>query len=74
MTYSGTYTGRFGIRCGSTVTTTTVTIEIEVTKAKAIDGVWRAVRFKGTLSTYDPSQLGCVTSRRTEAIKGKFVG
>lgn len=71
--YDGTYVGKFGIRCGSTESTSTVTIEIEVTHAKAMGGVWRATRFRGTLSTYDPSQLGCVSSRRTEAVKGKFV-
>ena len=73
VTYEGSYTGVFGIRCGSSESTSSVQIEIEVTHARAILGVWRATRFRGTLSTSDYAQLGCVSSRKTEAIIGRFV-
>lgn len=73
-TYSGTYTGKFEIRCGSTETTSFVEIDLRVMRARKQNGEWLATRVRGTLETTDSSQLGCVGSHKTEALIGTLAG
>jgi len=61
-TYSGSDKGDFGGMCGSTHVESTLTIEFHVTKAKAINGEWRASKLVGTLVDSSPSQFGCVSA------------
>ena len=72
--YSGSDVGKFNVRCGSTVVETTLVIHFHVTKAKAINGEWRATKFVGTLEQSEASQLGCVASHATMSINGSFLG
>lgn len=62
-TYSGSDTGDFGSRCGKTSHDSVLTVKFHVTKARAVDGEWRAVKLAGTITQYDAPQLGCVTGR-----------
>ncbi len=71
-TYTTKWRGPFDIHCGNIETTTDVAIKIKVTAARAIEGEWVATRIKGTLKTYDPPQLGCTESRRTERFVGRL--
>jgi hypothetical protein len=63
--YSGSDTGDFGSQCGKLSHDSVLTIKFHVTKARAIDGEWRASRLVGTITHYDAAQLGCVTGRAT---------
>jgi hypothetical protein len=62
-TYSGSDTGDFGSTCGKTSHNSVLTVKFHVTKARAVDGEWRAVKLAGTITQYDAPQLGCVTGR-----------
>jgi hypothetical protein len=68
--YAGSYTGAFGIRCGSesTLMTTTVHLELVVTRAKVMDNSWRATKVRGTITTETPPQLGCGSSESTATL------
>jgi hypothetical protein len=71
--YRGTYTGFFNALCSGSRTTSTVTIELKVTKARAVEGEWRATRLKGTLEQSEASQLGCVSSGATLTLRGRLI-
>jgi hypothetical protein len=71
--YGGSYTGFFGLQCGSTNVTSTVTVSFEVTMARVIDGRWVATRFKGRLDQAESEQLGCRSSEATLAVSGRLV-
>jgi hypothetical protein len=66
--YSGSDSGKFNVTCGSTAITSVLTIDMHVTKAKAIDGEWRATKLSGTLTSDQTAQLGCVTSQAVLSI------
>jgi hypothetical protein len=67
-TYTGSDSGKFNVQCGSVNISSTMTLDVHVTKAKAIDGVWKATRLEGTLTQTEPSQLGCVSSGATYSV------
>jgi hypothetical protein len=69
--YSGKTADNFG-RCGSSVVRTTLTIDFHVTRAKYIDGEWRATKWAGTLDMYAPASLGCITSSSKLTLKGSL--
>lgn len=71
-TYRGSYTGRFGLECGGTETISSVTIELRVTKARVIDGAWRATRLTGTLTHRESTQLGCRSSSAALGLRAKL--
>jgi hypothetical protein len=71
--YRGTYSGFFFGFCSGTRGTSTVQIELKVEGAKAIDGQWMATRLVGRLDQTSPPQLGCVSSRASEAVTAKLV-
>jgi hypothetical protein len=60
--YSGSDSGRFDVTCSGARAVTTLAVRFKVTKARAIDGEWRAVRLVGTLTQREVAQLGCVSS------------
>jgi len=72
-TYSGSDSGHFNVKCGSVVTTTDITIAFHVTKARGLDGEWRASRIDGTMTQDDPAQLGCVHSHAVLNITGTLL-
>jgi hypothetical protein len=71
--YRGTYTGFFNAFCSGSKTTSTVTIDLKVTRARAVEGEWRATRLEGTLEQSEASQLGCVTSGATLTLRGRLI-
>jgi hypothetical protein len=71
--YSGTYTGFFFSVCGGTRTTSSVKFDLKVAKAKAIDGQWQATKLVGRLNQSESAQLGCVSSRATQAVTATLV-
>ena len=71
-TYTGTYKGWFDIQCFGGRSTSLVKIKLRVMQAKALRGEWQVTRVRGTLTTSDSPQLGCVASRKTESLRGKF--
>jgi hypothetical protein len=71
--YSGSDSGDFNGRCGSSHTTTTLSISFKVTAAKALVEEWLASKFVGTLNQDSASQLGCVSSHATIHIVGTLV-
>jgi hypothetical protein len=67
-TYSGSDSGDFNSVCGETEVITNLTIEFRVTKAKGIEGEWRATKLVGTVEQVEDAQLGCVSSNATLSI------
>jgi hypothetical protein len=72
-TYSGSDSGHFNVKCGSVVTTTNVTIVFHVSKARGMEGEWRASRIDGTMTQDDAAQLGCVHSHAVLNITGTLL-
>ena len=68
--YQGTYHGYFLSSCQGTKSTSDVEIDFKVTKAKAIEGEWRASMFAGTLEQTESPQYGCRTAHGEVSIKG----
>ncbi len=71
--YVGSYAGPFHIECRGTAVGTTARIELRVTQARALFGVWRATRVRGTITASTNEQLGCVETERTETLTGRYV-
>ena len=71
--YHGSTSGQLGYTCASHPMTTTASITIHVTKAGAVDGAWRVLRFAGTLTFDSAAQLGCRSGHEAELIKGVLV-
>lgn len=59
--YTGSDSGDFGSTCNGVHHNSTLTLDFHVTKAKVMNGEWRATKLVGTLEEDDPAQLGCVT-------------
>jgi hypothetical protein len=72
--YSGSFSGFFFDFCGNTRGTSSVKIELKVAKAKAIEGEWLATKLVGTVNKSSGAQLGCVSSRASQAVTAKLVG
>jgi hypothetical protein len=72
--YSGSYSGFFFDFCGNARGTSSVKIELKVAKAKAIEGEWLATKLVGTVNKSSGAQLGCVSSRASQAVTAKLVG
>lgn len=68
--YSGSDNGKFDVRCVRTAENTVLTLKFKVTKARALDGEWRAVKLVGTLTQREAPQLGCVSS----GVNWRFTG
>src|SRR6266508_3896266 len=60
-TYRGEDSGDFNSVCGASPVTSDLAIVFHVTKAKVIDGAWRATRLVGTVEETEAAQLGCVS-------------
>lgn len=71
--YSGSDSGHFNVKCGSVVTTTNISIVFHVSKARGMDGEWRASRIDGTMTQDDAAQLGCVASHAVLNITGTLL-
>jgi Fibronectin type III domain len=71
--YSGQDDGLFFATCGSHRVTSHLVITFTVTKAKGMDGEWRATAIKGTVDHSAASQLGCVSSSATLSITGNLL-
>jgi hypothetical protein len=71
--YTGSYSGFFFGFCGDTRGTSSVKIKLEVAKANAIKGEWLATKLVGKVDQSSPAQLGCVSSRATQAVTAKLV-
>lgn len=70
--YTGTYTGFFYTTCQGTRRSSSVEIELRVSKAQTVGGEWHATRLRGTIGTSGTAQLGCVSTRMTQAVKGRL--
>jgi len=73
LKYTGQDDGLFFATCGSHQVTSHLVIAFTVTKAKGIDGEWRATAIKGTVNHSAASQLGCVSSTATLSITGNLL-
>jgi hypothetical protein len=71
--YRGSYTGFFGMQCGSTYMTSSVALTLEVTMARVVEGRWVATHLKGRVEQAESEQLGCRSSRATLAVNGRLV-
>jgi hypothetical protein len=71
--YTGSYSGFFFGFCGDTRGSSSVKIDLKVAKAKAIGGEWLATKLVGRVDQSAPAQLGCVSSRATQAVTAKLV-
>jgi hypothetical protein len=71
--YSGSYSGFFFDFCGNTRGTSSVRIQLKVANAKAIEGKWLATKLVGTVNKSSGAQLGCVSSRASQAVTAKLV-
>jgi len=71
--YSGSDSALFNVQCNGTIVTSNLTVSFHVSKAKAIDGAWRASTLVGTFTESNPSQLGCLTSSATYSFTATFV-
>jgi hypothetical protein len=60
--YGGSDGGKFDVTCSGAKASTTMALKFKVTKARAVDGEWRAVKLVGTLTQREVAQLGCVSS------------
>ena len=71
--YSGADSGDFLAVCGDSPVTSDLAIEFRVTKAKAIDGEWRATKLVGTVEETEKAQLGCLSSSATLSITANLL-
>jgi hypothetical protein len=70
---SGGYSAQLGLNCSGTPTSSSGSITIRVTKARVVDGEWRATRVEGTMMHAEVAQLGCRASSATLSLNGKLV-
>jgi hypothetical protein len=73
VSYSGSDSGKFNVRCNDAEVKSTLSVAFDVTKAKGIDGEWRATTLKGTLTETEDAQLGCVASKAVLSITATLV-
>jgi hypothetical protein len=69
-TYAGHYKGPFLARCGGTRSISSVDLVIRPVKAGALGGVWRVLKFEGTLRSSEGPQFGCVSGHAVQTFKG----
>jgi hypothetical protein len=69
-TYTGDYKGLYLARCRGTRSVSSVHLVIKAVKARAFGGVWRIMKFEGTLTSSEAPQFGCVSGRAVQTIKG----
>jgi hypothetical protein len=73
LSYTGSDSGKFNVKCNDAEVKTTLTVAFDVTKAKGIDGEWRATKLKGTLTETESAQLGCVASKAVLSITATLI-
>lgn len=70
--YSGKGSDMLG-RCVSTKVKQILTFTVHVTKAKYVDGTWRAIKFAGTIVTQGVPAGGCVTGAAKQSVSGSLL-
>jgi hypothetical protein len=73
VSYRGSDSGKFNVKCNDAEVKSTLSVAFDVTKAKGIDGEWRATKLKGTLTETEDAQLGCVASKAVLSITATLV-
>jgi len=71
--YTGSDTGNFNAKCGSSDVDTILSISFTVAKAKAGVASWSATKLTGTLTQTENAQLGCVRSTATYSITATLI-
>jgi hypothetical protein len=71
--YTGSDTGNFNAKCGSSNAETSLSISFTVAKAKAGVASWDATKLTGTLTQTEDAQLGCVRSTATYTITASLI-
>jgi hypothetical protein len=69
-TYTGSVTASGWTHCGSAAVSSTFTVDIHLTQADAVNEMWKATKFTGTMTQYASAQFGCVLSSARYDVAG----
>ena len=71
--YAGSFTGKIGLQCQGTPSTSTGSITLRVSKARVVDGEWRATLLEGTMNHQEAAQLGCRSGSASLRVRARFI-